>query len=81
MPAKPPEPKKTPPQMSAETFGELTESLNQALQHARGERTDLRTTTFADVLLHSPLRDGAIDLSRSKADTGCATLRFDEDEA
>jgi len=30
--------------MREETFSELTESLNQALQHARGDRTDLRTT-------------------------------------
>lgn len=65
--------------MSAETFAELTESLNQALQHARGERTDLRTT-LTEMLLDSPLRDAAIDLSRSKADTGRATLRFEEGE-
>lgn len=30
--------------MSDERFAELEESLNQALQHARGERNDLRTT-------------------------------------
>jgi putative transcriptional regulator len=32
--------------MSDETFSELTESLTEALQHARGERSDLRTTTL-----------------------------------
>ena len=32
--------------MSDETFGELRESLTQALQHSRGERTDLRTTVL-----------------------------------
>jgi len=32
--------------MSEEAFGELTESLNQALAHARGERSDLRTTVL-----------------------------------
>src|SRR5215210_4870924 len=32
--------------MSDETFSELTESLNEALQHARGGRSDLRTTTL-----------------------------------
>ncbi|MEO6391488.1 MAG: type II toxin-antitoxin system MqsA family antitoxin [Pyrinomonadaceae bacterium] len=30
--------------MNDETFSELTESLNEALQHARGKRADLRTT-------------------------------------
>jgi len=32
--------------MSDETFSELTESLGQALAHARGERSDLRTTVL-----------------------------------
>jgi len=32
--------------MSDEAFSELTESLNEALQHARGDRTDLRTTVL-----------------------------------
>ena len=32
--------------MSDETFGELQESLTQAWQHGRGERTDLRTTVL-----------------------------------
>jgi predicted HicB family RNase H-like nuclease len=30
--------------MSAKTFDELTESLHQALEYERGNRTDLRTT-------------------------------------
>lgn len=30
--------------MSDETFGSIMESLGQALEHARGERHDLRTT-------------------------------------
>ena len=37
---------KTKKYMSDETFSELTESLTEALQHARGERSDLRTTTL-----------------------------------
>ncbi len=37
--------KKKGAHMDAEAFSELTESLNEALQHARGERHDLRTTT------------------------------------
>ena len=32
--------------MSEDAFSELTESLNQALEHARGDRTDLRTTVL-----------------------------------
>lgn len=32
--------------MSEASFAELTESLTQALQHSRGERNDLRTTTL-----------------------------------
>ena len=32
--------------MSVAAFVELQESLNQALQHARGERADLRVTRF-----------------------------------
>ena len=32
--------------MEKQLFEELKESLNQALQHARGERNDLRTTTL-----------------------------------
>jgi putative transcriptional regulator len=32
--------------MDKELFGELKESFGQALQHARGERNDLRTTTL-----------------------------------
>ena len=32
--------------MSEERFAELEESLQQALQHARGERHDLRTTVL-----------------------------------
>ena len=71
---------KPPASMNDETFGELTESLNQALQHTRGERTDLRTT-LTEMLLHSPLKDADIDLSRSKEPSGRATLRFDEDES
>lgn len=35
--------------MNAETFAELTESLNQALQHARGERTE-QPPHFASVM-------------------------------
>jgi uncharacterized pyridoxal phosphate-containing UPF0001 family protein len=36
--------KKRTKYMSDETFSELKESLEQALQHARGERDDLRVT-------------------------------------
>ncbi len=32
--------------MEDKLFDELKESFNQALQHARGERKDLRTTTL-----------------------------------
>ncbi len=32
--------------LSDERFAQLEESLNQALQHARGERNDLRTTVL-----------------------------------
>ncbi len=32
--------------MSDATFGELKESLTEALQHSRGERSDLRTATL-----------------------------------
>jgi hypothetical protein len=36
--------------MSDEAFGVLEESLDQALQHARGERKDLRVTSSQEVL-------------------------------
>jgi DNA-binding MurR/RpiR family transcriptional regulator len=38
--------KKTAKYMSDEDFSELQESLTQALQHARGERNDLRVTVL-----------------------------------
>ena len=34
--------------MKKKLFNELRESLNQALEHARSERDDLRTTVYAD---------------------------------
>jgi len=37
---------KTRERMSDELFGELKESLNQALQHASGKRADLRVTVL-----------------------------------
>jgi len=39
-------PLKVKAHMSDEVFLELIESLEEALQHARGERTDLRTTVL-----------------------------------
>ena len=36
--------------MSDEAFSVLVESLEHALQHARGERTDFRVTTGKEVL-------------------------------
>lgn len=40
--------------MSDETFSELVESLEQAIQHERGERNDLRVT-----ILPAPPRPGS----------------------
>jgi flagellar biosynthesis/type III secretory pathway ATPase len=37
---------KTSERMSDALFGELKESLGQALQHARGKRADLRVTVL-----------------------------------
>ena len=36
-----------------------------------------KNETFVDFLLHSPLRDSDIDLSRSKAGAGRETVAFD----
>lgn len=38
-----------------------------------------RKESLVDFLLHSPLRGSEIDLARSQADSGRATLRFDEE--
>ena len=68
--------------MSDEAFSELVESLEQAIQHARGERDDLRVT-----ILPAPPRPDSESASASIEDEGEERLKAlyaefaDEDRA
>lgn len=58
--------------MSDEAFGELTESLHQALKHARGDRTDLRTT----VLPAPPPPMSKQEITRLRQELNCSQSVF-----
>lgn len=58
--------------MSDETFSELTESLHQALEHARGDRTDLRTT----VLPSPPPPMSKQEITRLRQELSCSQSVF-----
>jgi hypothetical protein len=75
--------------MSDKAFGVLEESLDQALQHARGERKDLRVTTGQEVVRRinqsAPLKlrvlkkiDSLSDEQLTSMDSYIAFLKFQE---
>lgn len=49
------------------------------ISYADYKKLTARKEPLVDFLLHSPLRGSDINLSRSKADSGRATLRFAEE--
>lgn len=63
---------KTSKYMSEETFDELSASLRQALEHARGERSDLRTT----ILPAPPPAVSKKDIVEIRIQLGCSQSVF-----
>jgi prevent-host-death family protein len=49
------------------------------ISYADYKKLTARKESLVDFLLQSPLRGADLDLSRSKADSGRATVRFDEE--
>jgi len=58
--------------MNDASFGELTKSLEQALEHARGDRTDLRTT----VLPPPPSPMSKHEIVKLRRDMNCSQSVF-----